>query len=124
MWRLRMRRWLASNVIALMMLFSCPLLHADSLPPEALDCFGKKVGDACTDWASKQAGSCQEGTCATSKLDAGTYGCLTCSGAPPSTDDGACTIGKTSSAKRLGPWLLAGSLSLLFLFRRRSKRPL
>lgn len=116
-----MRLRLTFSVVALTALFSCPSLHADSLPPEAIDCFGKKAGDACTDRASKQAGSCQEGTCNSSKLDAGAYGCLTCSGAPPTTDDGACTIGKASSARRIGPWLLAGSVSSLFLVGRRRR---
>lgn len=118
-----MRLWLVPSIVALTALVACPPLFADALPPEALDCWAKKVGDACTDLATKQAGSCQNGTCSNNKFDAGptVYECLTCSGAPP-TDDGACTIGKEPTVKRVGPWLLAGMFSLLFLARRRRPR--
>jgi hypothetical protein len=111
------------KMLVLTALLSCPSVYADALPPEARDCWAKKVGDACTDLASKAAGSCEDGLCTSKKLDAGatTYGCLTCSGPPP-TDDGACTIAKQSATRRLGPWLLAGSVSVLFLFGRRRRR--
>lgn len=114
---------LAFKLLVLTVLLFGPSAYADSLPPEAVNCFGKKVGDACTNLTSKEAGSCEEGMCSSRKLDAGamTYSCLTCSGPPP-TDDGACTIAKQSTTKRLGPWLLAGSVSVLFLFGRR-RRP-
>jgi hypothetical protein len=36
-------------------------------------------------------------------------------------DDGWCAIGGKLTAKRLGPWLLAGAFSLLFLFGRRRR---
>lgn len=109
--------------LVLTVFLSCPSVYADSLPPEAINCFGKKIGDACMNAASKEAGSCEEGMCASKKLDAGavTYSCLTCSGPPPA-DDGACTIATQSTTKRLGPWLLAGSVSVLFLFGRRRRR--
>jgi hypothetical protein len=119
-----MKTSLCFGVFALTVLLSCPSVYADALPPEAMDCWAKKVGEACTDLASKQAGSCEEGTCTSRKLDAGatTYSCLTCSGAPPTADDGACTIAKQSTARRLGPWLLAGAVSVLFLLGRRRRR--
>jgi hypothetical protein len=119
-----MKTGLPFGIFALTVLLSRPSVHADGLPPEAFDCWAKKVGDACKDLASKQAGSCEEGICTSRKFDAGatTYGCLTCSGAPPTADDGACAIAKQSTARRLGPWLLAGSVSVLFLFRRRRRR--
>jgi hypothetical protein len=43
-------------------------------------------------------------------------------GPPPADDDGACSIGRGTTAKRVGPWLLAGAFSLLFLFGRRRRR--
>lgn len=36
-------------------------------------------------------------------------------------DDGACSIGRAATAKRVAPWLLAASFSLLFLFARRRR---
>jgi hypothetical protein len=42
-------------------------------------------------------------------------------GAPPAKDDGSCSIGKQATAKRVAPWLLAGTFSLLFLLRRRRR---
>lgn len=41
---------------------------------------------------------------------------------PPADDDGACSVGRGVSAKRIAPWLLAASFSLLFLFARRRRR--
>jgi len=41
---------------------------------------------------------------------------------PPAKDDGACSVGKSSAAKRVAPWMLAGAFSLLFLFGRRRKQ--
>lgn len=115
-----------ARVLALFVLttlLSYPSVYADALPPEAIDCWAKKFGDACTDRATNKAGSCEDGTCSSKKLDAGgTYACLTCSGAPPSTDDGACAIAKPSTARQMGPWLLAGAASLLFLLGRRRRR--
>ena len=40
---------------------------------------------------------------------------------PPSEDDSGCSIGKSTTAKRIAPWLLAGAFSLLFLFGRRRR---
>ena len=40
---------------------------------------------------------------------------------PPEDDDGACSIGRGITAKRVAPWLLAASFSLLFLFGRRHR---
>ena len=41
---------------------------------------------------------------------------------PPAKDDGACSVGKSTTAKRVAPWILAGAFSLLFLFGRRRKQ--
>ena len=41
---------------------------------------------------------------------------------PPADDDGACSIGRGITAKRIAPWVLAASFSLLFLFARRRRR--
>jgi hypothetical protein len=41
---------------------------------------------------------------------------------PPAPDDSACSISRSSNAKRVAPWLLAGAFSLLFLFGRRRRR--
>jgi hypothetical protein len=43
-------------------------------------------------------------------------------GTPPANDDSACSVGKQITAKRVAPWLLAGTFSLLFLFGRRRRR--
>ena len=43
-------------------------------------------------------------------------------GTSPSADDSACAIGKQVTAKRVAPWLLAGSFSLLFVLARRRRR--
>jgi len=40
-----------------------------------------------------------------------------------SQDDGFCSIGKTSAARRIAPWLMAGAFSLLFLFGWRRRKP-
>jgi hypothetical protein len=114
---------LLASIAAVTVMSSCPPLFADSLPPEALDCFGKQAGNACTDLSTKQAGSCQNGACTSQKYDAGpiVYQCLTCSGPPPS-DAGGCTIASGPTLKQVGPWLLAGTFSLLFLVGRRRRR--
>ena len=41
---------------------------------------------------------------------------------PPAGDDGGCSLGQHGTARRLAPWLLAASFSLLFLFVRRRRR--
>ena len=40
----------------------------------------------------------------------------------PSKDNGACSIGKQSSATGAAPWLLAAAFSSLFLIGRRRRR--
>jgi hypothetical protein len=125
-------------------LFAAMLLgtaaRADVAPPETEPCVGKAAGAAC---AYNGAGTCQSQTCLSPS--AGGYACLECitstntntttntntvtatntntdGGTPPSKDDGACSIAKQATAKRVAPWLLAGAFSLLFLFGRRRRQ--
>jgi len=121
--------------------------RADVAPPENEPCLGKAVGAACTYGI---AGTCQTQTC--SKLDysnwdrdasAGppskSYACVQCvtgtststntgtntntdGGDSPSNSNGACSIGKQSSATRVAPWLLAAAFSSLFLIGRKRRR--
>lgn len=123
--------------------------RADVAPPETSPCVGKAAGDACVYGG---AGTCQNQTCsksgyynwdrdASSSPPITSYACVKCivgtgtttatdtttntnpdGGAPPSKDDGACSIGKQATAKRVAPWLLAGAFSLLFLFRHRRRQ--
>jgi hypothetical protein len=136
-----MKLWLALGASTLSLLLASPPLLADAPPPEALDCWGKGVGVACTNLSTHATGFCREGTCTSVKFDAApiTSACLTCEpGAPPAmdascgtcdpgvppADDSFCSIGKQNEMRRIGPWLLAGSFALLFLAgrRRRSTR--
>jgi hypothetical protein len=117
------------------LLVAAPTL-ADVAPPETQPCLGKAVGSACIYGG---AGTCQNQTCLSPST--GGYACLECitstntstttttntatnsdGGAPPSKDDGSCSIGKQVTAKRVAPWLLAGTFSLLFLFGRRRRQ--
>ncbi len=113
---------LLASIAAVTVMASSPLTFAD-VPPERVDCPGKKVGDACTDRTTKKAGTCQADTCGSPTLDAGPtgYQCLTCSGPPPS-HDGGCAIASKPTLKRVGPWLVAGMFSLLFFVGRRRRR--
>jgi len=118
-------------ILFAVLLLSAPA-RADLAPPETSPCVGKVAGAACS--FNNAAGTCQSQTCLSPS--AGGYACLECitststgtttatntttdGGAPPSKDDGSCSIGKQVTAKRVAPWLLAGTFSLLFLFRRR-----
>jgi hypothetical protein len=113
--------------------FALPV-RADVPPPETEPCVGKQVGDACT--YKDAAGACQNQTCV---RISGSYACVACNvtsptatdtatltksdgGEPPAKDDSACSIGKPITAKRVAPWLVAGSFSLLFLLGRRRRR--
>ena len=114
----------AVGVLACSLLTFCPEGLADALPPEAIDCFGKQIGDACIDRSTQQSGSCREGTCTSQKIDAGpiTYQCNRCDTSVPPDGDGACTLGSQGAVRKVGPWLLAGLFSLLFLIGRRRHR--
>jgi len=115
-------------------LLSAPV-RADLAPPETSPCVGKAAGATCS--FNNAAGTCQNQTCLSPS--AGGYACLECitstntstttttntnsdGGAPPAKDDGSCSIGKQATAKRVAPWLLAGTFSLLFLFGRRRRQ--
>jgi hypothetical protein len=118
------------------LLLSAPA-RADVIPPEVSPCVGKAVGATCS--FNNATGTCQNQYCP--------YACLECitsantstttttntstttttntntdGGAPPSKDNGSCSIGKQVTAKRVAPWLLAGTFSLLFLFGRRRRQ--
>ncbi len=121
-----MKAWFAVSTLLVSLVLAAPQSRADALPIDAWDCQGKKAGDGCsTTNTGKTDGTCKEDLCTTPKWDAAavSYACLKCiPGAPPG-DDGACTVGKQSSVKRVGPWLLAGAFSLLFMLGRRRRRP-
>lgn len=137
-----MKCFLASvPILFAAVLLSAPA-RADSAPPETSPCVGKAAGAACV--YNDAPGTCQSQTCISAT--AGGYACLECiastntttttttttttattntnadGGAPPSKDGGACSIGKQTIAKRVAPWLLAGTFSLLFLFGRRRRQ--
>jgi len=105
-------------------LLGAPLAaRADLAPPDTIGCVGKKAGDSCTN--DSVAGVCKDDTCTSEKPDgtSSSYSCLRCL---PGSSDGGCAVGGRASgegltAKRIGPWLLAGLFSLLFVFRRRKR---
>lgn len=114
---------------ALLLLGAGPV-RADSVPPDQYACSGKQAGDACTTGDGK-AGRCQTTDgCVTKDLahwdrDASTYPPVityACPQCVPSPDDGGCAIATPSPVHRFGPWVLAASFSLLFLFARRRRR--
>ncbi|MBN2574895.1 MAG: hypothetical protein JXP73_10055 [Deltaproteobacteria bacterium] len=122
--------------------------RADVPPPETEPCVGKQVGDACV---YNGSGTCQNQTCskldyaswdrdASSSPPSTTYACVKCvvgtptetntatatntnadGGEPPSEEDSGCSIGRRTTAKRVVPWLLAATFSLLFLYGRRRR---
>jgi hypothetical protein len=118
-------------------------VRADVAPPEPDPCQGKSVGTACTTGGSK--GTCQTATCTRIGYDQWdrdgggppivSYECLACAtsttpaagasadgGDSPANDKGACSISKSSNAKRVAPWLIATAFSSLFLITRRRRR--
>jgi hypothetical protein len=115
------------------LLLGTPAL-ADLAPPETSPCTGKAAGATCS--FNNAAGTCQNETCLSPS--AGGYACLECitstntntntttttntDGGAPAKDNGSCSIGKQVTAKRVAPWLLAGTFSLLFLFGRRRRQ--
>jgi hypothetical protein len=118
-----MRTWFASGIFVLGMLLGPLVARADVAPPETIACAGKKAGDACADATTGAAGVCQDKTCVSPKPDgtSSSYACLQC--LPGSKDDSGCAIGWSASQRRVGPWVLAGLVSLLgLLFRRRKGR--
>lgn len=142
-----MKCFLASvPILFAAVLLSAPA-RADVPPPETSPCVGKAAGAACV--YNDAPGTCQSQTCISAT--AGGYACLECiaststntttttttttttatttttntnadGGAPPSKDGNACSIGKHSIAKRVAPWLLAATFSVLFLFGRRRRQ--
>lgn len=125
-----MRRGLGA--LSLFLLLGAGNARADSLPPDQYECegLGKKAGDTCTTVEGK-AGRCEllDG-CTTKDManwdrDASTYPPIityACPKCVPSADDGACAIATPSPARRIAPWVLAASFSLLFLFGRHRRR--
>lgn len=135
-----MKSAIALVTLSFALVFFGNAARADVPPPETEPCVGKQAGDACT---YNGSGTCQNQTC--SKLDyanwdqdasssppSTTYACVKCvvgtstdtntdGGTPPSEDDGGCSIGQHSTAKRVVPWLMAATFSLLFLSRRRRR---
>ena len=140
-----MKCFLASvPILFAAVLLSAPA-RADVPPPETSPCVGKAAGAACV--YNDEPGTCQNQTCPSAT--AGGYACVECitstntttttstttptatttttntnadGGAPPSKDGNACSIGKHSIAKRVAPWLLAATFSVLFLFGRRRRQ--
>ena len=111
--------------------------RADVVAPWYASCQGRQVGAACfyNDINADQGvGTCQNSVCVvgtatttnTSTTTSSTTNTATNTntdgGAPPSKDDGSCSIGKQVTANRVAPWLLAGTFSLLFLFGRRRRQ--
>jgi hypothetical protein len=103
--------------------------RADVVAPWYAACQGRPAGTTCfyndVD-ATQGVGTCQNGLCvlgtATTTSTSTTTATRTDGGAPPANDDGGCSIGKQVTAKRLAPWLVAGTFSLFFLFGRRQRR--
>ncbi len=78
--------------------------------------------DTATNLPTDTGTSTTTGTTTTSPTDTGSNTATdTGHDDPPADDDGACSIGKGITAKRVAPWLLAASFSLLFLFGRRRR---
>jgi hypothetical protein len=120
---------------------------ADVIPPDVYACSNKKKGDACTLTTPAGQGTCQDGQychLVYGKCDASGGPCgstcdyaLACkSGTAPATDastptadgggktttkESGCTIGGID-ARLFGPWVLAGSVSVLLLLVRRRRR--
>ena len=120
-----MKLLLGSVVLSLSVALFSPSVRADSVPPEALECFSKKAGDSCTVYGTSVAGHCADGLCTKLWPDGGSssYSCLYCvQGAPSDSSDSACTLGSQLAVKRIAPWALAGLFSLLVLFGRRRRR--
>jgi len=118
-----MKLGLGSLVLVGSLLLACPRARADGVPVDAIDCYSKKVGDACVGTATGGNGVCKNDTCTTAKFDAApsSYACLKCvPGDAP--DDGSCSFAKQRTVRRFGPWFLAGLFSMLFLRGRRRPR--
>ena len=125
-----MRCFLASAPILLTAMLFCAPARADmALPSWYAACEGKQAGSACfynEVNADQGVGTCQNGECVVSTATATNTNTATATnadgGAPPSKDDGGCSIGKQATAKHVASWLLAGTSSLLFLFGRRRRQ--
>lgn len=114
--------------------------YADPVPPDVWACQGKVVGAACV--VDGGAGVCQAATCTKLVMVDGSstpmqVSCSSCvkgladggsgaggsgAGGQAASDDGSCAIGSGGRVSQVGPWLLAGVFSLLFLVRRRRRR--
>jgi hypothetical protein len=137
---------LRKTAIATLLLLCCAAdARADVPPPGLQECDKKKAGDPCTLTAGGAQGTCTESTCSKGRFDAAsTYACLLCKvgsqgdggtpsdatkpaagdgpgSKPPVKDEGGCTVGGLS-ARVIGPWLLAASVSALLLLARRLRR--
>jgi hypothetical protein len=147
-----MKSFLASAPFLFVVMFAGSPARADMVPPETQPCVGKAAGDACVyiGAGTCQNQTCSKLDYANWDRDASssppsmTYACVKCiagtstdtgtntntatntntdGGAPPpAKDDGACSIGKQATAKRIAPWLLAGAFSLLFVVARRRRQ--
>lgn len=146
-----MKRSLACAPVLFVALILGTPARADVVAPWYASCQGRQAGAACfyNDINADQGvGTCQNGMCVVgtatstntttntstttnSTTDSTTNTSTTTNtntatnpdgGAPPSKDDGSCSIGKQATAKRVAPWLLAGAFSLLFLFGRRRRQ--
>jgi hypothetical protein len=119
-----MKPLVGSVLLSLSTLLLGTAVWADSVPPEAIECFSKKVSDACTVYDTGEPGHCEDGLCTQVWRDGGTsdYACRVC--VPGAPCDGACTIGRQSTAKRVGSWLVASLVPLVvFSVRRLRRRP-
>ncbi len=121
-----MNRLLGSVALSLSALLLGTAAWADALPPEAVECSTKPLGASCTVYGTQEAGKCVEDTCTGSKpfIDGGapfSYTCRRCLPGAPS-DGSSCTIGRHGTAKRLGPWVLAGLFPVGALLARRLRR--
>jgi hypothetical protein len=118
---------MSSSIRSLLVLFFLVFIArtapADVPAPTVTACNGKATGDEC-DLSGGTKGSCQASRCAmnecleckqgatTTRPDSGT--------APPTTDDGGCSIGVARAA---GPWLLALAVpAVAFAIRKRRPR--
>jgi hypothetical protein len=121
--------------------------QADVIPEDVGACNAKEAGAACS---YNGNGTCQTATCyrldyahwdhdASTSPPSASYACLKCvtgtatqtgtstntsadGGTPPATDNGSCTIASRATAKKVAPWLMASTFSLLFLFFRRHRQ--
>jgi hypothetical protein len=90
---------------------------------ESLDVEENSTKDSAGPSASDTSATSERDAPVTPALpDAATTGTRDAGAVTPSHDNGSCSVGRQTAAKRVAPWLMAGAFSLLFLFARRRRR--